>query len=63
MRCARRGLRRRPAAAAILSTMAPREHTTLEVSGQELRLSSPGRVYFPAHGGRDPITRLDLAEN
>jgi bifunctional non-homologous end joining protein LigD len=42
--------------------MAPREYTTLEVSGQELRLSSPGRVYFPAHGGRDPITKLDLAE-
>jgi bifunctional non-homologous end joining protein LigD len=42
--------------------MAPREYTTLEVAGQELRLSSPGRVYFPAHGGRDPITKLDLAE-
>jgi bifunctional non-homologous end joining protein LigD len=42
--------------------MAPREYTTLEIAGQELRLSSPGRVYFPAHDGRGPITKLDLAE-
>jgi DNA ligase D-like protein (predicted polymerase) len=42
--------------------MAPREYTTLEVAGQELRLSSPGRIYFPAHDGRGPITKLDLAE-
>ncbi len=42
--------------------MAPREYTTLEVAGLELKLSSPGRVYFPAHDGRPPVTKLDLAE-
>jgi hypothetical protein len=45
----------------MLSSMAPREYTTLEVAGRELRLSSPGRIYFPAHDGRGPITKLDLA--
>jgi bifunctional non-homologous end joining protein LigD len=42
--------------------MAPREYTTLEVAGREVKLSSPGREYFPAHGGRPAITKLDLAE-
>jgi bifunctional non-homologous end joining protein LigD len=42
--------------------MAKREYTTLEVAGRELRLSSPGKVYFPAHDGRPAITKLDLAE-
>jgi DNA ligase D len=42
--------------------MATREYTTLEVAGQELRLSSPSKVYFPAHEGRPAITKLDLAE-
>ncbi len=38
--------------------MAPakREHVALEVSGQELRVSSPGKVFFPEPG----ITKLDL---
>jgi bifunctional non-homologous end joining protein LigD len=39
-----------------------REVTTLDVAGVEVKLSSPGRVYFPAHAGRPPITKLDLAE-
>ncbi len=42
--------------------MAPREYTTLEVCGLELKLSSPGREYFPAHDGRPAVTKLDLAE-
>ncbi len=42
--------------------MAQREYTTLEVAGQQLRLSSPSKVYFPAHDGRPAITKLDLAE-
>jgi bifunctional non-homologous end joining protein LigD len=42
--------------------MAAKEYTTLDVDGHELRLSSPGKVYFPAHDGRPPITKLDLAE-
>ncbi|MBA3326679.1 MAG: DNA polymerase domain-containing protein [Solirubrobacterales bacterium] len=39
-----------------------KEYTTLEAAGREVRLSSPGRVYFPAEGSRPPITKLDLAE-
>ncbi|MGI8728940.1 MAG: DNA polymerase domain-containing protein [Solirubrobacteraceae bacterium] len=39
-----------------------REYTALEVAGQKLRLSSPSKVYFPAHDGRPAITKLDLAE-
>jgi len=42
--------------------MAPREYTTLEVCGQQVKLSSPGREYFPAHDGRPAVTKLDLAE-
>ena len=42
--------------------MAAKEYTTLDVAGHELRLSSPGRVYFPATDGHAPITKLDLAE-
>jgi DNA ligase D-like protein (predicted polymerase) len=42
--------------------MAKREYTTLDVAGIELKLSSPGKVYFPAHDGRPEITKLDLAE-
>jgi DNA ligase D-like protein (predicted polymerase) len=42
--------------------MAPREYTSLEVAGLELKLSSPGKVCFPAHDGRPAITKLDLAE-
>ena len=38
--------------------MAPRgEHVTIEVSGREVRLSNPAKVYFPARG----FTKLDLA--
>ena len=41
--------------------MAPREYTTLEICGLELKLSSPSKVYFPEHAGRPAITKLDLA--
>jgi DNA ligase D-like protein (predicted polymerase) len=35
-----------------------KEHTTLEVAGRELRVSSPSKVFFPATGQ----TKLDLVE-
>jgi DNA ligase D-like protein (predicted polymerase) len=35
-----------------------REHEILEVSGRELRISSPGKLYFPEAG----ITKLELAQ-
>src|SRR5215203_2069586 len=38
--------------------MAKTEHTMLEVAGHEVRLSNPGKVYFPKPGW----TKLDLAE-
>ena len=38
--------------------MAPREYTTIEVAGREVRVSSPGKVYFPKPG----FTKLDLIE-
>jgi DNA ligase D len=37
--------------------MAAKEHVALQVSGRELRLSSPSKVYFPGPGW----TKLDLA--
>jgi bifunctional non-homologous end joining protein LigD len=46
----------------MLCTMAAKEYTTLDAGGREMRLSSPSKVYFPAHDGRPPITKLDLAE-
>jgi bifunctional non-homologous end joining protein LigD len=38
--------------------VAKSEHTMLEVAGKEVRLSNPGKVYFPKPGW----TKLDLAE-
>jgi bifunctional non-homologous end joining protein LigD len=38
--------------------MAKRDHTMLEVAGREVRLSNPGKVYFPKPGW----TKLDIAE-
>jgi bifunctional non-homologous end joining protein LigD len=38
--------------------MARGEHTTIEVAGREVRLSNPGKVYFPQAGH----TKLDLVE-
>jgi DNA ligase D-like protein (predicted polymerase) len=35
-----------------------RDHTTLEIEGREVRLSNPGKVYFPQPGH----TKLDLVE-
>ena len=37
---------------------AAKEYTTIEVSGQEVRVSSPGKVYFPEPG----FTKLDLVQ-
>jgi DNA ligase D-like protein (predicted polymerase) len=42
--------------------MPAKEYTTLEAAGREVRLSSPSKVYFPAHEGLPPRTKLDLAE-
>src|SRR3954471_21959493 len=38
--------------------MAKTEHTTIEAAGREVRLSSPGKVYFPKPGW----TKLDVVE-
>ncbi|MDX6698151.1 MAG: hypothetical protein QOE65_1548 [Solirubrobacteraceae bacterium] len=38
--------------------MAKAEHTTLEIAGREVRLSNPGKAYFPKPGW----TKLDLVE-
>ena len=38
--------------------MTPRPATTIAVSGREVRLSNPGKLFFPAAG----VTKLDLAE-
>jgi bifunctional non-homologous end joining protein LigD len=38
--------------------VAKAEHTTLEIAGREVRLSNPGKVYFPKPG----VTKLDLVE-
>ena len=34
------------------------DHTTIEVAGQEVRISNPGKVFFPERG----ITKLDLID-
>src|SRR5215218_1715385 len=34
------------------------EHTTIEAAGREVRLSNPGKVYFPGPGW----TKLDVAQ-
>src|ERR1700752_3261207 len=34
------------------------EHTVIEVCGRELRVSNPGKLFFPAHA----LTKLDLVE-
>lgn len=39
-----------------------REVTTLQAAGRELTLSSPSKVYFPAHAGNPAITKLEVAE-
>jgi DNA ligase D-like protein (predicted polymerase) len=46
----------------MLGAMAAKDYTTIEVAGREVRISSPSKVYFPAHDGRPPITKLDLVE-
>ena len=41
----------------------PKEHTTIEVAGREVRLSSPSKVFFPkGRSGKEGFTKLDLAE-
>jgi DNA primase len=42
--------------------MAAKDYTTLEAGGRAMRLSSPGKVFWPAQQGRPAITKLDLAE-
>ena len=42
--------------------MARTDATTIQAAGHEVRLSSPGKELFPAHGGRPAVTKLDLAE-
>jgi DNA ligase D-like protein (predicted polymerase) len=43
----------------VVAMAAAKEYTTIEVCGHELRISSPGKVFFPeAPGG--PVTKLDL---
>ena len=40
-----------------------KEHTTIEVAGREVRLSSPSKVFFPkGRSGKEGFTKLDLAE-
>ena len=34
----------------------PREHTIIDVCGHEVRVSNPGKVFFPERG----LTKLDL---
>jgi bifunctional non-homologous end joining protein LigD len=42
----------------MLSKVADREHTVLELDGHEVRFTSPGKLYFPERG----YTKLDLCE-
>ena len=49
----------RPARSEVLEDVAvAKEHTTIEVAGHEVRLSSPSKVFFP----KPKFTKLDLAE-
>ena len=41
-----------------MSTVAKANYTTIEVAGREVRLSNPGKVFFP----KPKFTKLDLAE-
>ena len=41
---------------------AKREETEVDAGGVPVRVTSPGRVLFPAHEGRPEITKLDLVE-
>jgi len=36
--------------------------TTALAAGREVRVTSPDKELFPAHGGRPPVTKLDLVE-
>ena len=42
----------------MLSIVAKTEPVTLEIAGREVRLSNPGKIYFPRAG----VTKLDLVE-
>ncbi len=42
--------------------MAAREYTMIDADGIEVRISSPGKEFFPAYEGRPAITKLDLIE-
>ncbi len=41
-----------------MSTLAKANYTTIEVAGREVRLSNPGKLFFP----KPKFTKLDLAE-
>ena len=41
--------------------MAKTDATTIEAGGREVRVSSPGRVIFPATDRTPDITKLDVA--
>ena len=40
----------------------PKDETTVEAAGIDVRVTSPGKEMFPAHDGRPAITKLDLIE-
>jgi bifunctional non-homologous end joining protein LigD len=42
----------------MMSTVAKANYTTIDVAGREVRLSNPGKVFFP----KPKFTKLDLAE-
>src|SRR2546421_9839996 len=41
-----------------MSTVATGNYTTIKVAGREVKLSNPGKIFFPKPG----FTKLDLAE-
>ena len=41
-----------------MSTVAKSNYTTIEVAGHEVRLSNPGKIFFP----KPKFTKLDLVE-
>jgi len=39
-----------------------KEATTVDAAGREVRISSPGKVYFPAHDGEPEVTKLEVVQ-
>ncbi len=44
----------------MLTGMAARDETIIDAGGRDVRVSSPGKVYFPEHDGHPAITKLDV---